>query len=530
MLVCICLYLKSFQKTEHVNKDHIYKMHPEKDICRSKENILSKTAFQAKNGLISVSASNNNSSNNNSNMLLKKQRNVAPTSIKYSSNEKQAWKVAVSEHAKNTINPIRRICDSLSVAPNPHKPLIKLHLGDPTITGALSPCPVVDDAINEALKSHSYNGYGPAVGILEAREAVSRHYTHPEAPFTADDVILTSGCSHSLQIAIEALANPGDNILVPSPGFPLYSTLMRPHGIEDRFYRLSMTGDVQIDLVQMESLIDCRTRAIIINNPSNPTGAVFSKSHLEAVLQIAYKYKIPIIADEIYGDLTYNGAQFIPMATLYPKVPMITCDGIGKRYLVPGWRLGWLIIHDRFGALSDVRQGLISLSQKIVGPCALIQGALAKILDETPVSFFEQIKKLLSSNAKTVYDYLSRVPGLRPVRPNGAMYMIIGIEEQFFGKENEFIQGLISEESVFCLPGAAFNSNNCFRIVLTYTEEVTREACERISQYCNRRLVNMRRVLNARRRAGTSLLSCGQDADGFSSDGSECESCFMESE
>nr|CAD2203444.1 unnamed protein product [Meloidogyne enterolobii] len=290
-------------------------------------------------------------------------------------------------------------------------------------------------------------------------------------------------------MAIVAIADPGQDILVPKPGFPLYSTLCQPNGIESRQYRLEMDDKGLIDLVHLESLFDSQT-SIIVNNPSNPTGVVFPKEHLEQILELAQKYKVPIIADEIYGDLVYGeGARFHPMATLSPRVPIITCDGIGKRYLVPGWRLGWLIVHDRCGGvLSEIKKGIVALSQKIVGPCALIQGALPSILRDTPSEFFDNTKKLLASNAATVYEKLSRVPGLRPLKPQGAMYMMVGFDPSLFGDETKFVRGLISEESVYCLPGSAFSLPNWFRLVLAFPNETTTEACERIAAYCTRHL------------------------------------------
>ena len=122
---------------------------------------------------------------------------------------------------------------------------------------------------------------------------------------------------------------------------------------------------------------------------------------------------MPIIADEIYGDLVYNGGIFHALASLLPKVPIITCDGIGKRHLVPGWRLGWAIVHNRFLALSEVRNGMVALSQKIVGPCSLMQAVLPEILFNTPASYFANIKNVIAKNADIVYEVLSHVPGLR---------------------------------------------------------------------------------------------------------------------
>ncbi|KAI6177244.1 Tyrosine aminotransferase [Aphelenchoides bicaudatus] len=403
--------------------------------------------------------------------------------------EKSEWApLKQSKHAQNTVNPIRKICDSLAVPPNPLKDPIRLNLGDPTLTGNLPPSEATVRAIEEALHEHKSDGYGPAVGIAEARQAVASHFSTPTMKIHPDDVILASGASHALDLAITAIADPGENILVPAPGFPLYTTLCRPNGIDTRQYNLKMNDGGLIDLTHLEAQIDENTRAIIVNNPSNPTGVVFPKEHLEDILQLAYKHKLVIIADEIYGDLVYDGAVFYPMASLSPKVPIISVDGIAKRYLVPGWRMGWAIVHDRYGVLTDVKKGMIALSQKIVGPNSLVQGALPKILRDTPQSYFDNIKDVISRNAAIVFEYLSRVPGLRPLRPQGSMYAMVGFDYEMYGDETSFMQALITEESVYCLPGSAFNLPNWFRLVLTYPEEVTREACERIVEYCTRHI------------------------------------------
>jgi tyrosine aminotransferase len=433
--------------------------------------------------------------------------------------EKREWGVIkASEHSKNTVNPIRKIVDSLNVPHNPEKEPIRLNLGDPTVLGNLPPCDVAVQALEDVIREHKFDGYGPAVGAQCAREAVAKKFTHPNAPITADDVILASGCSHALEMAIVAIADPGENILVPNPGFPLYTTLCKPNGIETLSYNLKMEHGGIVDLVHLESLINDKTRAIIVNNPSNPTGVVFTKEHLEEILRLAYKHKLPIIADEIYGDLTYDGATFHPMATLSPQVPIISCDGIAKRYLVPGWRMGWVIVHDRFGALTEVKQGMVALSMKIVGPCALVQGALPRILQDTPQSFFDHIKEVLSANANAVYKSLSRIPGLKPLKPQGAMYMMIGFDDEIYGDETKLMQDLIKEESVICLPGSAFNSPNWFRLVLTYPLEVTEEACERISEFCLRRLKLSKAygpLKNTEK--DDDLDSCGQDNEDSSS-------------
>jgi len=437
--------------------------------------------------------------------------------------EPRQWApMKASRHSQETVNPIRKIVDTLSVPPNPNKEPIRLNLGDPTLTGNLPPSDASIRAIEEALHEHKSDGYGPSVGTLAAREAVAQHFATADMPIHADDVILASGASHALDLAITAIADPGENILVPAPGFPLYQTLSQPNGIETRQYNLKMNDGGLVDLDHLESQIDSLTRAIIINNPSNPTGVVFPRSHLEAILRLANKHKLVIIADEIYGDLVYDGAVFHPMASLSPRVPIISVDGIAKRYLVPGWRMGWAIVHDRYGVLAEVKKGMIALSQKIVGPNSLVQGALPKILRDTPQSYFDNIRNVISKNAAIVHEILGRVPGLKPLRPQGAMYGMVGFSNEYYGEETEFMQSLITEEAVYCLPGSAFNLPNWFRLVLTYPEEVTREACERISAYCHRKLEE--RHAKPVQPPTRTLSALGDGSDGnLSTVESECE-------
>lgn len=242
------------------------------------------------------------------------------------------WEVIEpSVHSQKAVNPIRRIVDVMSIEPNPKKELIKLNIGDPSVSGILPTHPNVSKAVADALMSGKYNGYGPAIGFPEVRQALAEFVSLPEAPVTAEDLVLTSGCSHALELAIEAIADPGQNILVPRPGFPLYATLMNPLGVFEKYYNLLPEKGWEADLEQMEKLIDNNTAAIVVNNPNNPCGAVYSREHLEKILRLAEKHRLPIIADEIYGDMIYGGAKFHPLATLRPRVPILTCDGISKR-------------------------------------------------------------------------------------------------------------------------------------------------------------------------------------------------------
>uniref|UniRef100_A0A672ZQJ3 Tyrosine aminotransferase n=1 Tax=Sphaeramia orbicularis TaxID=375764 RepID=A0A672ZQJ3_9TELE len=400
---------------------------------------------------------------------------------------RQRWEVKPSDMANNTLNPIRAIVDGMKLTPNPDKPMIALSIGDPTVFGNLPTDETVRQALKDAIDSEKYNGYAPSVGYLKSRQAVANFYSCPEAPLEAEDVILTSGCSQAIDLAISVLCNPGDNILVPCPGFSLYKTLAVSLGIEVKLYNLLPEKSWEADLQHMESLIDERTSCLIVTNPSNPCGSVFSKEHLQKILNVASRHCVPILADEIYTDLVRCTSP--SMASLSSSVPILSCGGLAKRWLVPGWRMGWILIHDRnniFG--SEIRQGLVKLSQRILGACSVVQGALEGILN-APQSFYNNTISFLKSNSQICFNELSTVPGLTPIMPSGAMYLMVGIDMGHFPdfkNDVDFTEALVTEQSVFCLPASAFEFPNYFRIVVTVPEHLMVEACGRIREFCQR--------------------------------------------
>ncbi|KAJ8271956.1 hypothetical protein COCON_G00108150 [Conger conger] len=390
--------------------------------------------------------------------------------------------------SRKTLNPIRAIVDCMKLTPNPDKPMIALSIGDPTVFGNLPTDEKVLQAMKDAIDSHQYNGYAPSVGYLQSRESVAKFFSCPEAPLAGKDVILSSGCSQAIDLAISVLCNPGENILVPCPGFSLYKTLAVSLGIEVKLYNLQPEKSWEIDLQHLESLIDEKTTCLIINNPSNPCGSVFSKEHLQQILAVASRHCVPILADEIYADMVFPGCGFHSIAALSTDVPILSCGGLAKRWLVPGWRLGWILIHDRGQTFEpEIREGLVKLSQRILGPCSIVQGALDSILNNTPQDFYSNTISLIQSNSQICYTALSTIPGLFPVKSSGAMYLMVGIEMKHFPgfqSDVDFTERLVTEQSVFCLPATVFEYPNFFRIVVTVTEHMMVEACSRIRDFC----------------------------------------------
>ncbi|XP_055678206.1 tyrosine aminotransferase-like isoform X2 [Lutzomyia longipalpis] len=401
--------------------------------------------------------------------------------------KRREWRVEVSRRARQTYNPLRTIIEFMDIKPNPKKSLIPLSIGDPTVFGNLKACPEIQNAVIQAASDHSNNGYSQLIGSKAAREAIANHMNRAQHSITPDDVYIVNGCSGAVEMSIVALANPGQNILCPRPGYSIFQTVTQALDIEMRQYNLLPDQKWEADLKQMESLIDENTVAIVVINPSNPCGSVFSRSHLEDVIALAEKYFLPIIADEIYEHIVFPGKKFYSLAPLSKNVPVLQCGGVSKRYLAPGWRLGWIVINDRGGVLKDVKDGLAKLSGVPLCANTVIQGALPAILKNTPQSFYDEVNGKLHRTATVAFEMLSEIEGMKPVMPEGAMYMMVGIDLTLFPEFKDglaFIKALVEEESVFGLPGECFCYPNYIRIVITIPEEKMREACERIGVFC----------------------------------------------
>eukprot|EP00049_Salpingoeca_infusionum_P019091 m.360163 g.360163 ORF g.360163 m.360163 type:complete len:408 (+) comp18908_c0_seq1:170-1393(+) len=397
------------------------------------------------------------------------------------------WNIRASKVAMDTTNPIRDLVDNMDLTGNPELPMIPLSIGDPTVFGNMQTPAVADEAVIEAVQSHAKSGYAHSTGYEDTRQAIAEDENTRGTAYTASDVVITSGCSGALQLMMTVLQQPGCNIAVPEPGFSLYKTLGHAYGIEMRGYPLLAETGWQADLAKLDAVIDENTVAILINNPSNPCGSVFSTETLQGIIDIAERHAVPIISDEVYATMTFTGHEFVPAAALATKVPVLTCGGLAKRFLVPGWRLGWILIHDPVDAFkAEVRTGLLKLSQHILGGNTLVQAAVPRILKETQPEFLKGVLSHLESNAVLINTRLEKIDGLVPIMPHGAMYFMVKVEtEKFKDIENDrdFTQMLLKEQSVFCLPAAVFDAPDFFRVVTTIPQEKMSVALDRMEAF-----------------------------------------------
>jgi len=299
---------------------------------------------------------------------MKKNVSNSTTTTTISSNNND-WTIRASQFSKSTCNPVRKLVEQMKIEPNPDLQMIALSIGDPTIMSQIGKPDTVLNAIIKYVQDKKFDGYTPSYGTELARQAIAKYSSRPEnLIYHANDILLTNGCSQALDLCITVLANRNQNILIPKPGFSIYKTLCGTLGINVKYYNLKEEDNWQIDLIQLESLIDSDTVSIIVNNPSNPCGSVFSREHLSDIIKIAEKHRLPIIADEVYGDMVFPGQEFTYMSELSDNVPILSCNALSKRFILPGWRFGWIAIHDPKNYLKDVRLGFNDLTTRILGP------------------------------------------------------------------------------------------------------------------------------------------------------------------
>ena len=225
-----------------------------------------------------------------------------------------------------------------------------LNIGDPIAFGFRTP-PHLVEAVERAL-ADGHNGYAPSVGIAAAREAVADECARRGMPLSADRVILTSGTSEGIELALTALAEAGDEVLVPVPTYPLYTAVLAKIGARAVFYRTDASRGWLPDLDHVRSLITPATRALVAIDPNNPTGAVYPPDVRRALVDLAEEHGIPLLADEVYADLAFDG-PVKAIATHNPDAPVITFSSLSKAYLAPGWRAGWMAV-GRTERLDDV--------------------------------------------------------------------------------------------------------------------------------------------------------------------------------
>ena len=246
----------------------------------------------------------------------------------------------------------------------------------------------------------------------------------------------------------------------------------------------------EVDVEALERLLDAQSAAIIVNNPSNPCGSVYSEGHLLRVLELCRKYpNLTVIADEIYEDMVFNGHTFHPMAKVahahHLSMPILTCGGLAKRFLVPGWRLGWILVN-RDERLVEIRKALCDMSTLILGANSTVQAALPGIFADTPGAFHLAVNGYVETQSVLLCKRVARIRGLEPITPQGTFYMMVKLDEGRLGPFADdvlFARKLYEEQLVQCLPGSIFSMPGYIRLVAFASAGELEEAMDRVERF-----------------------------------------------
>ncbi|KAL4320000.1 hypothetical protein GQ457_18G014680 [Hibiscus cannabinus] len=373
------------------------------------------------------------------------------------------------------------------------RPVIPLGHGDPSHFPSFRTAAVAENAIIDSLRSAKYNCYSPTVGVSSARGAIA-DYLSRGLPYTLspDDVYLTIGCTQAIEIALAVLARPGANILLPRPGYPYYEACAAYNGLEVRHFDLLPEKDWAVDLSAVQTLADENTVAMVIINPGNPCGNVFSYQHLKEVAETARDLGVLLIGDEAYDNLAFGSTPYVPVRAFGSIVPVLTLGSISKRWIVPGWRLGWLVTSDPNGILrkSGVVESITGFLNISSDPATFIQAAVPQILSDTKEDFFSKIICMLRESADICYNGVKEIPCITcPKKAEGSMSVMVKLNHSMLEDINddiEFCVKLAEEESVIVLPGVAVGLKNWLRITFAVEPSILEEGLARMKVFCQR--------------------------------------------
>ncbi|XP_020097006.1 nicotianamine aminotransferase A-like [Ananas comosus] len=395
---------------------------------------------------------------------------------------------AATWSVRGTLNKIRA-----AVPAGDARVAIPLGNGDPSLFASFRTPAAAEDAVVAAVRSAQFNCYAPAVGIPSARSAIAE-YLSRDLPYklSSDDIFVTGGCTQAVDAVFSILARPGVNILLPMPGFPLYEARSVFSGIDVRYFDLIPEKGWEIDLEAVEALADENTAAMVIINPNNPCGNVFTYQHLAKVAETASKLGIMVIADEVYDHLVFGSNPFVPMGVFGETVPVVTLGSISKRWVVPGWRLGWVAICDPKGILRETKvvDSIASYLNISTDPATFIQGAIPHILENTKEDFFNKIIALLRETADICYNAIKEIECITcPHKPEGSMFVMVKLNIsclEHIHDDVDFCKKLAEEESVIILPGSALGMKNWLRITFAIDPSSLVDGLGRLKSFCRR--------------------------------------------
>jgi alanine-synthesizing transaminase len=364
--------------------------------------------------------------------------------------------------------------------------ILYCNVGDPLKFDFATP-PHMVEAVSRAMHD-GHNGYAPSPGLMQAREAVANDATARGLPGVGpEDVMITAGASEAIELALTALLDPGDSILLPSPGYPLYNAVAAKLQVDVIPYHLDEAHGWSVDAAEIDRLAGPRTKAVVLCNPNNPTGGLTDKAGILPLLEVARRRRLAVLSDEIYDRLLY-GAPHTPTATLAEDVPIVTFNGLSKAYVACGWRVGWAIFSNR-KLTSALRGAALRLADaRLCGP-APAQFAVKPAL-EGPQDHIPEMMARLRVRRDLTVRRLNAIPGLSCVEPGGAFYAMPRLQIPGVADDERFVLDLLRETGVLFVHGSGFGQRpgtQHFRVVFLPPPAVLERAFDRLEQFVRSR-------------------------------------------
>lgn len=360
------------------------------------------------------------------------------------------------------------------------KEMLYLNIGDPNLYDFVPPKHLVDATYQAMLKN--LNGYAPSSGIKEAVDAIERE-AERKGITNVHDIFVTTGASEAIDICLTALVNDGENVLTPTPGYPLYTAIASKLQMMENPYYLDESNGWLPDIEDIQSKINDKTKAIVLINPNNPTGSLYTKENLQQIVDLALEHNLVIFADEIYDKLLFDGKKHISIASLNKDVSCITFGGLSKNYMVPGFRIGWGIVSGRKEVLSDFIEAINKILRARLSANHPEQYGIKASLEGNHDHLTEAMKKLTRRRDLTV-EMLNAIPGISCVKPEGAFYAFPRLEMK--QPDAHFVSELIRETGVVIVPGSGFGQvpgTKHFRVVFLPNEQILEKAYKAIGEF-----------------------------------------------
>lgn len=364
--------------------------------------------------------------------------------------------------------------------------ILKLNIGNPAPFGFTAPEEVIQDIRHNLVDCQ---GYSDSRGIFAARKAVMQYAQIKNIPnVSMKDIYTGNGASELIQLSLNALLNTGDEVLIPSPDYPLWTACTNLAGGTAVHYICDESSDWYPDIADIESKITPKTKAIVVINPNNPTGALYPKELLEQLVDVARRHELIIFSDEIYDRLVMDGEEHISTASLAPDLFCVTFSGLSKSHMVCGFRVGWMILSGNKEIAKDYMAGINMLSNMRL--CSNVPG---QSIIQTALWGYQSVNEYIVPTGRIyqqrdfIYKALNDIPGVSAVKPKAAFYIFPKIDTKKFNifDDNKFALDFLREKRVLVVPGSGFNwkQPDHFRLVYLPQIDVLEEASGKLAEF-----------------------------------------------